>query len=169
MKALTLSEPLISLKGEINPDCRIREVLANVVHKCPGVETQLEDWGIWLDGPPAKVLDALELIFSQDVDVFKGNKYPEVTYTEDDDLDRKKIRHRVGRGKDSVFGELLEKTAGLPKCYGSYALRMVTPSTLRKQMIATAEDLSRCRKCKEAQTCCMSTQVRKLEELKWVE
>lgn len=168
MELVASSPPLISFQGELNQDCKIQDVFDQIKREYPTVIIRLSTDGIEIDGPCEAVLNAIELLFSQDVDVFRGNRYPKVEYLEEEGFDRKKIRHRAGKGKDKVFGEILARTSNLPGCYGSYAIRMITPTTLRKHMNATAQDLKKCKECKEAQTCCMSTQIRKLEELKWV-
>jgi len=165
---LLLGSPLISFSGELNKDCCIDDVFKNIRIEYPSVSVQYND-RIEMAGPHDQVLKAIELLFSQDVDVFRGNRYPEVEYEKDfEDFDRKKIRHAARKGKDKVFGEILSKTKTLPSCYGSYAIRMVTPTTLRTHMNNSAADLARCRICKEGTTCQMSTAIRKLEELKWL-
>jgi hypothetical protein len=167
MNLLIGSAPLISFSGELNKDCRLEDVFKDIRKEFPHVILQYND-RIEMAGPHDQVLKAIELLFSQDVDVFRGNRYPEVEFIEDSDFDRKKIRHAARKGKDKVFGDVLSKTKALPCCYGSYAIRMVTPTTLRTHMNDSAADLARCRTCKEGTTCQMSTAIRKLEELKWL-
>jgi hypothetical protein len=168
MKLLLGSPPLIFLSGELNTDCRIDDVFRSIRQMHPTVTIQYND-RIEIFGPPDQVLKAIEILFSQEVDVFRGNKYPLVEFLEDTaEFDRKKIRHAARKGKDKVFGEILSKTRGLPACYGSYAIRMVTPTTMRSHMNDSASDLVRCKDCKEGPTCQMSTVIRKIEELKWL-
>lgn len=167
MELISVSQPLISFRGELNKDCCIDDVFRDIRREFPSVAIQYNDQ-IEMAGPHDVVLKAIERLFSREVDVFRGNKYPEVQFLEDSDFDRKKIRHAVRKGKDRVFGEIISKTRALPECYGSYAIRMVTPTTLRTHMNDSAADLARCRACKDGTTCQMSTSIRKLEELKWL-